>query len=411
MQVHINFPERLAKIQACLKERGLAALVGTRLNTVTHLCGAFCPWRSAVLVPATGNPRLVTLMMDAERLKDEGWLKDVAGYGPMPGMSFVETLAGTLREWGLEKAAIGIESGGSAYLPDGFITLAEYEGLRKALPEATWVNAQDIVARLTLVKEEAEIKLLRQATAMCDYAHEVVRREIRVGMTEKEVAGIAEKALRDAGSEFAWTFTGGQEIGSGYRSSYAMGGCTPATDKRIQCGETVILDFHGMYGLMLGDVSHNAVMGRPTAAQRKVMEAYVETCYCLIDAMKPGRSLGEVARQVTALVEKKGWQNWVLPGYGHGIGHFGMEWYPCVLDSLEACHTEPDYVLEPNYVQMIAVVCNAPGIAGFRLERPLLVTAGGNELLSKLPVEPWILDADCCCDFSSPRYAGRVQAW
>jgi Xaa-Pro aminopeptidase len=78
--------------------------------------------------------------------------------------------------------------------------------------------------RFTLVKEPEEIKLMRQATALVDYAHEVVREHLQVGITEKEIAGIAEKVMRDRGSQFAWTFTGGQEIASGYRTWWFWGG-------------------------------------------------------------------------------------------------------------------------------------------------------------------------------------------
>lgn len=409
MHIHIRYEDRLRRIREGIRERGLDVLVGTRLNTVVHVSGVFCPWRSAVVVPVEGEIQLITLMMDAARVEDETWLDNVTGYGPFPGQGFVETVVKHIEDLGLTRGVVGIESGGSAYLPDGFVTLAEHEALRAALPEANWMNAQDVMARITLIKEDEEVKLMRQATAICDHAHEVVRQELRVGMTEKQVAGVAEQALREAGSEFPWTFTGGQEIGSGYRSAYPMGGCTPATDKIIQCGESVVLDLHGMYGLMLGDVSHNAVMGCPTPAQREVLTAYVETCYYLIDAMQPGRTLGEVARDVGAFVEEHGWQNMMLPGYGHGIGHLGMEWYPCVFEAQEANATEPDLVLEPNYMQMIAVVCNEPGVAGFRLERPLLITPTGNELLSKLPIEPWIMDEDCQCDFGSRRYTGEGQ--
>ena len=55
---------------------------------------------------------------------------------------------------------------------------------------------------------------------------------------------------------------------------------------------------------------------------------------------------------------------------------------------------EPDFVLEPGYMQMIAVVCNRAGAAGFRLERPLVITETGNEVLSKLPIEPGVIECD-----------------
>ena len=114
----------------------------------------------------------------------------------------------------------------------------------------------------------------------------------------QDIAGIAEHVLRDCGSEFAWTFTGGQEIASGHRSW--TGACTPATRKLVQRGEFLVLDLHGMYGLMLGDVSHNAVLGAPTPEQQRVIDAYVRTCEFLLAAMRPGKTIGAVAAPKTA---------------------------------------------------------------------------------------------------------------
>jgi len=240
-----------------------------------------------------------------------------------------------------------------------------------------------------LVKEEAEVRLMRQATAIVDTAHEEVRKFLRPGVNEKQIAGVAEKVMRDAGSEFAWTFTGGQEVASGYRTW--TGACTPATDKIVQYGEFVLLDLHGMYGLMLGDVSHNAIMGQPDADQRKVIDAYVKTCERIVEVMRPGKTLGEVGKNVREFVVRNGWDKFIR-GFGHGIGHAGHEWYPTLTDVKIPHCTNPDYVIEPNYMQMIAVTANQVGVGGLRMERPLLITETGNELLSKMPFEPWVIE-------------------
>ena len=63
MQVAIDYQKRIENIQTLLQERGIDALFGTRLKTVTHVSGAFCPWRSATVVPAKGKPQVLTLMM------------------------------------------------------------------------------------------------------------------------------------------------------------------------------------------------------------------------------------------------------------------------------------------------------------------------------------------------------------
>lgn len=397
MMTYINFPARISRFQQVLADAGIDVLAGTKLKTITHLSGGFVPWRSCVVVPAQGQIQLITSLLDAGRLKDESFLENVIGYGGLPGLDFLDMISLRINELGLAEGTIGIESGTSNYLPDGFITLYEYEELKKRFPKATFTNAVELMDRFTLVKEPEEIKLMRQATAIVDNAHEEVRDVLRVGISEKEIAGVAEGAMRDMGSQFAWTFTGGQEIASGYRTWWFWGGCTPATDKRVQCGEPVMIDLHGMYGLMLGDVAHNAIMGRPTPEQRETMDAYSQVCRKVIEQMQPGRTLGEVTRAVNEFVQENGWSDWVLPGYGHGIGHFGHEWYPCVAEAESPGNNEPDYALEPGYIQMTAVICNRPGVAGFRLERPLLITETGNELLSKLPIEPWVIDCGREC--------------
>ena len=196
-----------------------------------------------------------------------------------------------------------------------FRTLTVEKATKKAKCSYTPCPARKItnlVNLVAMVKEEAEVRLMRQATAIVDYAHEEVRRFLRPGVNEKQIAGVAEKACRDAGSEFAWTFTGGQEIASGYRTW--TGACTPATDKIVQNNEFVLLDLHAMYGLMLGDVSHNAVMGKPDPAQKKLIEAYVKTCEHLVEVMQPGRTLGEAAKDTREFVVRNGWEFVERPG-------------------------------------------------------------------------------------------------
>ena len=138
MMTYINFPRRIARFQEKMKEAGVDVLVGTKLKTITHLSGGFVPWRSCIIVPAEGELQLITSALDAARLADETWLDNVVGFGGLPGLDFMDMIANRLRELGLDKSTIGIESGTSNYLPDGFITLYEYEQLKERFPRPTW---------------------------------------------------------------------------------------------------------------------------------------------------------------------------------------------------------------------------------------------------------------------------------
>ncbi|WP_433541828.1 M24 family metallopeptidase [Streptosporangium sandarakinum] len=385
MHVQIDYAKRLADIQEALTRDGIDALVATRLKMITHLVGLFVPWRSALVIPAKGEPQLLTVNMDAVRIREEGFMPNVRPYGRK---SMMECAAERLRELGLDAGTVAFEGGYSWYLPEGNITWEEHQILRDLCPKAELVNHTVEIDRWFLLKDPAQIELMRQACAMCDAAQDVLMKEVRPGLTEIDIAGIAEKALRDAGSEFAWTFTGGQEIGSGHRSW--TGACTPPTRKITQRDEFLVLDVHGMYGLMLGDVSHNAVLGKVTPEKRQLIDAYVQSCEFLLAGLKPGRTIGEVARETREFAVSNGWKD-IIRGFGHGIGHFGNEWFPSFTDVRMPYVSDPDIVLEEGFMEVMALTCNLPGVGGMRFERPVVITKDGAECLSKTPIEPWSL--------------------
>lgn len=386
MSIQIDYDLRLRKLQALMAENGVDVLVATRLKTITHLTGGFVPWRSAVVVPAKGEAHLFTVGMDSERLRQENHLRSVTGYARQPMM---EMVADRVSELQSGTFTLGVEDGYSWYLPEGTITHEEYLMLVERLPQASVTNLTEPIDLHMLIKEPRQIELMRQASAICDAAQIVVQDKLAVGMTEIQIAGLAEGALRDHGSEFAWTFTGGQEIGSGHRSW--TGACTPPTNKIVQKGETVVLDLHGMYGMMLGDVSHNAVLGKPTDEQRELMDAYVQSCEYLLAALKPGRTIGDAARDVREFTVKNGWGK-IVRGFGHGIGHFGNEWFPSFTDVPMRYVSDPEIVLEPGFMEVMALTCNLPGVGGFRFERPVVITDSGAEILSATEITPWVIE-------------------
>lgn len=101
--------------------------------------------------------------------------------------------------------------------------------------------------------------------------------------------------------------------------------------------------------------------------------------------------MGEVSTEVRSHVVKNGWGDFIR-GFGHGIGHFGNEWFPSFTNVAIPYSSDPGIVLEPGFMEIIAVTCNQPGVGGLRLERPAVITETGVEVLSKTPIEPWVLD-------------------
>jgi len=390
----IDFPARIRSIQAEMEKHDLDAYLGSRLRTVSWTLDAFCPWRSFVVIPREGLPTAFTFAIDAARVADDSWLdaSHVQGFAPLAGMDQIEQLGRFIRELpGGGRGRIGIEDGMSNYLPEGNLTHYEYQRLCAVLPEAELVNAHTLIDRLAMIKDEGTIHRFREASRIVDVGHQAVLEALRDGgyrgKTETEIAGIAAHAMRKAGSEWEWSFTGGNELASGYRTGFAMGACTPATRREIQPGEPLMVDIHAMFRLGLGDHSHNYLIAPVSERQRWHADNFLAVTRLTLDLYRAGITPGGLAKEALGFAEERGFAANLLPGFEHGIGMLGDEWRIGLNDGPVPYWTNPDHVYQENEVLICALqyACPEDGI-GFRYENPIVLSKNGCEALSKFPL-------------------------
>jgi hypothetical protein len=224
-----------------MAKEGLDVYLGSRLRTLSWTLDAFCPWRSYIVIPSEGMPVAFTFVIDAARVADDSWLDEdnVRGYAPMGGQDQVTQIADyIIEDLNVGRGKIGYETGLSNYLPEGNLTQYEYEAFKAALPGAIFINAHHIVDQLSLSKMKALSTVFAKHRARLTRATRQYMKAIIDGgfkkLTETEVAGIAALAMRREGSEWEWSFTGGNEIASGYRTGYTGGACTPPGGANLQ---------------------------------------------------------------------------------------------------------------------------------------------------------------------------------
>jgi Xaa-Pro dipeptidase len=388
MNMTIDYENRIGKIREEMARMDIDVLIGTRMVSVTYVSGAFVPWRAAVLVFLEGDTELINFLIDRERVRAESWLDQVTAYAPMPGMDMLEVAVSRIRDGGLENGRIGVELGHSPRGNTGYLTSTEYDLLKENLPGATFVNAVTVVDRAGYIKTQEEIVLMKQAAAMADSAISRVGESLDVGMTEAEVAGIGEMELRRLGSEYHWAVTGSTEAASGFRTAYKMCGTTQATDKILQPGDNVIVDFHPMYRTFMSDLSHNFILGKPGKEQQKLADAYLSAAETLVTSLKAGNTVGEVWHAVNDNLTKSGYIQYTVPFFGHGLGVLGYEWYPPIGNSDEFA----SIILEENVVEVGFLSITVPGVGGMRLECPVRVTPAGGEMLAGTPLAVTVID-------------------
>jgi Xaa-Pro aminopeptidase len=390
----IDFPARIKDIQAEMGNHGIDVYLGSRLRTLSWTLDAFCPWRSYIVIPPEGLPTAITFVIDAARVADDSWLDEehILGYGPMGGQDQITVLTGLIEpHLKRGRGIVGIETGMGTYLPEGHLTQYEYECLKAALPGAELRNAHEIVDKLSLIKDEGTINRFREASHIVDVGHREVYQAIKdggyKGMTETEIAGVAAHAMRKAGSEWEWSFTGGNEIASGYRTGLAAGACTPASRRALKPGEPLMVDLHAMFKLTLGDHAHNYLLGPATKRQKWHARNFVDLVKLCLKTYRAGITPSGLADEMLDFCEERGFVDYMVPGFEHGIGMTGDEWRIGLNDGPFSYWTNPDHEYQAGEMIICAMqyACPEEDI-GFRYENPILITETGCKAMSSFPL-------------------------
>lgn len=389
----IDFPARIRAVQAEMARRNIDVYLGSRLRTMSWTTDAFFPWRSFIIIPAEGMPTAFTFVIDAARAADDSWLDEdhVMGFAPMGGQDQISQLSDWITELLPNGGRVGVEAGMSNYLPEGYLTYYEYCALRDALPGCELVNAHEIIDRLQMIKEPGLVNRFREASRIVDVGHEAVLAEIKDGgwrgKTETEIAGIAALAMRKSGSVWEWSFTGGNEIACGYRTGLAGGACTPATTKKIKAGEPLMVDIHALFGLACGDHSHNYLIAPASDRQLWHAKNFVDIVDLTLKTYRAGITPSSLAEEMMAFAEERGFSDYMVPGFEHGIGMLGDEWRIGRHDGPMPYWTDPDHKYQENEVLICAIqyACPEEDI-GFRYENPILINRDNCEYMSKFPL-------------------------
>jgi Xaa-Pro aminopeptidase len=396
----IDFPARIKSIQREMAKDGVDVYLGSRLRTLSWTTDAFFPWRSYIVIPSEGLPTAFTFVIDAARAGDDSWLdaEHVLGFAPMGGQDQITAVSELIiKHLKGKKGTVGVEAGMSNYLPEGNLTHYEYQAFENALPGVKLINALDIIDRLAVIKEPGEINRFRKAGAMADAGHVAVYNAIIDGgfrkYTETEIAGIAAMGMREAGSTWEWSFTGGNEIASGYRTGYMGGACTPPTAKKLMPGEALTVDLHSTYRLCVGDHTHNYLLAPATERQQWHARNFVDIVSLVLKTYKPGITPSSLADEMLIFCEERGFAEYMVPGFEHGIGMLGDEWRIGRNDGPFPYWTNPDHVYEPNEMLICAMQYACPEERiGFRYENAILITKDGCETMSKTPLGVEMID-------------------
>lgn len=255
------------------------------------------------------------------------------------------------------------------------LTLAEFSKLEKSNLEI--LKKQDIISSPRMVKSDDEIKKLREAERLGDEAFKYMLGRIKSGRTEKEIALELEFFMRNNGASGLSFET---ISASGERSAMPHG---TASDRIIQRGDFVTLDFGCVFENYCSDMTRTVVMGNPAQWQREVYDVTLSAQRAALNALEPGKTGAEIDAVARKIISDAGYGK----NFGHGLGHgVGVEIHE--LPSLSPAYNKK---LRTGNTVTVEPGIYLEGMGGVRIEDLTILTESGYENLTKSSKELIIL--------------------
>ncbi|MBI2469561.1 MAG: aminopeptidase P family protein [Candidatus Rokubacteria bacterium] len=274
-----------------------------------------------------------------------------------------------------------------ALVGSDFLPVKYARRLEQYVPSISWVAEDDLVQSVRRIKSRRELDCYRRAGVTVTAGLNALLEGLVQGRTEAEAAAAAaSEVIRRGGNFHMIPCSHGDRIQ--YWCRYPLTGYSQEAPKP---GDLVRGWVYGpMYEGYWLDPGRTAVAGgRPTREQRELIEQTIRIVERLVEAIRPGLSVLDLARLGERLTEEAGGERdqaaRMFPLYGHGVGLF-FEW--------PYLSTHPMFPLKvETFAQDMVLGGEAflarSGVGSAGFEQNIIVRDDGNELLTTTPTIWW----------------------
>jgi Xaa-Pro dipeptidase len=315
-----------------------------------------------LFIPQTGEPAIIIPGLEA--MKAEA-----------AGIPANRIFAWNDEEWfegAFQKAADHLQLNGMHWGVEAlYMRVLELEALQKVAPGLQTSHAEPALMALRSVKDESELAAMGKAIAVAERSIERLIPQIKIGMTEKQVAAQLTAILLDEGGE-SIAFGPIVSTGPNAASPHAMPGERPLAN-----GDLLVVDWGVFVDSYPSDITRTFAVGEVNDELKHIYDIVRQANEAGKQAAKPGATGQDVDRAARKVITDAGYGDYFFHRTGHGLGLEVHE-----LPGMVEGNTTP---LQIGNVFTVEPGIYIAGRGGVRIEDDVVVTADGCRSLTSFP--------------------------
>jgi Xaa-Pro aminopeptidase len=370
--------DRIARVQARMREEGLLALVILNHDDYRYLFGDD-RYQPRAVIPVEGPPTIIAFVGEEPEIRAGLAEGEVLVFGSVGGQ--IHDVVGMLHELverlgppagGRPRVGIQMWFDTPAFLVDLF---------RKVNPGIEVVSSDPVMDPLRMVKDDGELAHMTEAQRIAGIGMDRAREMLRPGVTARAIATEVTYAMLREGAEDTSTPL---FVTFGLETCMLHGRLSPAP---LRVGELVVIDLTPRVEGYCANLARTFVLGEPSDRQRALLDAYAALVPAARDAMRPGSTVADMDRAVGEVLASHGLAEHQVQGIGHGLGlRFEETPAPTILPPHKGVPLRDGMTMTIGHT-----VLAIPGLGGVRHEDVYRVTLAGGELLCPYPVDPVVV--------------------
>lgn len=218
------------------------------------------------------------------------------------------------------------------------------------------------------IKSPEELKELKKSATLLWKGFEYIKKQLKVGITEKEVASRFEVfCLQQGASSMAFE----PIVAFGKNTAYPH---YRPQQARLKKGDTVLVDIGVIVNHYNSDMTRTFFFGKPDPRVVTLHAVVKEAHDAALKICKPGIPLGDLDKAATDVIKRAGLEKYITHSLGHGVG-LEIHEFPRIKHK----GIDGDQILREGMVITIEPGLYWEGVGGCRYEDTIVVTKKGYE--------------------------------